>query len=368
MPEPSTETATSNGDLLPRVLLALGVFAALAMVAHRALGWMPPDLSAYLAAVDIWRDGFNPYTDKIFDSPRSEGFPFLYPPASLWIFYPVDLIPTLVVTVVDGIARSIVAALLVVWVHRRFLPEFDVGWVVLGATMCSPLLVDAITGNLAVYMLGAVALTVELADREFTPARFVGIALAGLAIGVKPMWAIPAVYAVVCARNRWAFLALALGGGTVLGVSLLDRHLFSSWLMRVDEVSAFYESVDFLKLSPALAIVAAAAWLVPAAWLAWKRPPNAWLFGLASVCMWPRLAVYTYLVTMPIVAFFVARWGYRRGLALALPVIGPLPWLLRDPAGGIYERWTLLIWAVALAVLTGWELLRAAPARAEVES
>jgi hypothetical protein len=345
---------------MPKAMLALAVLGGVAIVVSRLLGWVPPDLTAYLAAVDVWRDGLNPYTDRLFDSPRSDGYPFLYPPASLWLFLPLDFMSTTWVAALDGIARLAVAAALVAWIRRRFLAQVEVGWVALAAVMCSPLLVDAITGNLATYMLGAVALVIAMSEREATPTRAALVLAAGVVIAIKPMWAIPAVYAVVCARRAWAFAALAAGGGSVAIASVAQRHLFVSWIQRVEEVSDFYASVDFLKVAPALAPVAALLWLAPAAYLAVKRVPSAWVFGLASVFMWPRLAVYSYLITAPILAFIADRLGWRTAAVLGLPVLGPLPWLLRDPAGGIYERWTLLIWATSLAILVFVLLLRGA--------
>ena len=77
-----------------------------------------------------------------------------------------------------------------------------------------------------------------------------------------------------------------------------------------------------------------------------------WIWGCASVPLWPRLASYSYVALIPVLLFLLPRLGAKRVGLITLVWMGPLPWMMREVALG--TSGSLEIW---VSWFVGWGLL-----------
>ena len=336
--------------------LAFGLLAVLELVRRGFLGYVPDDFTAYLSAADAFVAGLNPYTDELFTVARYNGKPYNYFPGTLYLIAPLGYLPTAVAAAVDWVMRMVVLVATLRFLHRRILPEVGFQFVLVVAALSEPLMIDLLFGNSVTYLLGAWALSVWLSEQPKTrPAHYGLAALVGLVTVFKPFWFLPAAWSLFVGR-KWGPLAAAVGSiGSVTAASLTLPETIPAFFAHTQRMREFYYSVDFLNLAPWLLPVVGVAWGAAALWLD-RKGDRDWVFlwGCASIPLWPRLATYSYTMTIPIVLYLVRRWGWARGLAYSCIVIGPIPWLLRvSPLmpGERLELWAHFIWTIVTSVV-----------------
>lgn len=325
-------------------------------------GTVPADMSAYIAAADVFARGENPYGPALFDSAHYDGFVYVYPPGTLPIVQFFSALPAKLVAAGDVLLRTAVLVFALGWVRRALDLALPLVWLVLVAFFFQPVLVDFMAGNLTTYMFGAFAACMWMAHDEaewWHPLAAVGL---GVVLAFKPMWGLPTgLLLLVRGRYKLAFGLLA-GAGVVAGLSLLEWHgevLVDAWLGRVEAVREHYRSADLLSLAPSLLPVAALAWLGAGAWLVYRRgrhDPLLWLWACVSLIAWPRLGVYSYVFALPALGYLSTRWGWRRALIVALPALGPLPWMFRAFGADFAQLVSLFVWIVVLAGCVLYEL------------
>jgi hypothetical protein len=332
---------------------------------HRLLtGSVPPDLSAYVAAADVFASGKNPYGPALFESAHYGGFVYLYPPGTLPLIEPLALIPSNVISAVDVLLRTAAMIFALSWVRRVLDLDLPLAWLVLAAVFYEPFLADFMAGNLCAYMFAAFIACMWMGHDE--PRMWHAFAAVGLGVvlAFKPMWGVPAGL-VLLVRGRWKMAAgLVVGAGLVAGLSFLEWTgdlLVDSWLARIESVRAQYRSVDLLSLAPFLLPVAAIGWLAAGAQLVRRlgtQHPQLWLWACVSLVAWPRLGSYSYVLVLPALCFLWARWGWRKALLLSLAAFGPLPWMMRAFGADYYHRALLFAWIWVIAAVIFVELTR----------
>jgi hypothetical protein len=359
---------------------ALVVTLVAVEVARRLIsGEIPSDLSAYIAAADVFSRGENPYGPALFDSAHYAGFVYVYPPGTLPLIEPLALVPPPIIAAADALLRAAAIVFALSWVRRVLAVELPLAWLVLAAVFYQPLLVDFMAGNLCAYMFAAFIACMWMGHDE--PRLWHAFAAVGLGVvlAFKPMWGIPAGL-VLLVRGRWKMAAgLVAGAGVVAGLSLVEwtggfewtggqeptgEVLVDSWLARIESVRARYHSVDLLSLAPSVLPVAVVAWIVAGAVLVRRlgaQHPRLWLWACVSLVAWPRLASYSYLFVVPALCFLWVRWGWRRALALSLVAFGPLPWMLQTFGAEYQHRILLFAWVWIVAAIVFNELRRDAP-------
>ena len=325
--------------------------------------FVPHDFTAYFHAADLFVAGENPYTDARFQAARYDGFPYNYFPGTLYLIAPLAFVPTHVALALDWVGRVVTLALSLGYLRRRILPKVPVQVVLGVALLHEPLLVDLLAGNLTTYLLGAGVAAVYLGDaqpRRPAGARAVALALmAGVVLAFKPFWILPAGFALVAARAWWALGATSAAMVAVLAASLPQARMLPSFLEHTQAMRAFYFSVDLLNLAPALLPVALLVGVAGGLALLRRGPRRwIWLYGCLSMPVWPRLASYSFILTLPVVLFLIRRWGWKRAGLYSLPMLGPLPFLLRraDPwpeqyPAEILELWSHYLWTSVTAIV-----------------
>jgi len=119
--------------------------------------------------------------------------------------------------------------------------------------------------------------------------------------------------------------------------------------------------VDLLSLfAPAYFVALPLAAVMALIW--WRRHPSEWVFllGCVSVPIWPRVATYSYVITLPFSLYLMRRFGIAKGLSFSIVTIGPLPWLMRDSGflpGEQLENYVMFIWVCAAAFLCAYLLV-----------
>ncbi len=366
-PEDASGEPDGDGSLFARrsvQLVCWGLFALVVCLLaglRLAEAWPAGDLTAYLAAADVYWEGGNPYGSELRRSEHYAGYPYVYPPATLVLLRPLVWLPA---PIASGLA-TLASGGLLAWsterLHRRFALPVPLAPLVLATLFFGPVTADLLAGNLAVAMLAANIAVAELLGEAdaLSPGRFAGLAALGLILSFKVMWLIPAAVLVV-ADGRWrAAAAFTAGAVAMFGGSLLVDPGLGPWLARLDWLRrAFPESFDLLSLAPRVypvAVVAAGTLI----WACRRRSTDlVWAAACCSVVAWPRLAPYSFLVLAPAIAQLAARFGPRVGAVLVVPMWGPVYWLFGMPSGMLQPRWWHLIWACAVAGAIAWTALR----------
>ncbi len=350
---PTPNTARFGEDPKP-YYLALGVVVLMEFVRRAFLGFVPDDFTAYLVAADTFAAGLNPYVDFA-DAARWAGKPYNYFPGTLYLVVWMAWVPTAVAVALDFCARITALFFAIRWLARRILPDVPTHYVFLIALACEPLFIDVLFGNFVSYLLSAWVGCAYLAEQSATRKRVAAAAVCGVVLAFKPFWFAPAAYCFVLKRNWRGLIGLGAGGAVIGGLSLLHLEWTDSFLTHTAAMREFYYSVDLLNLAPPLLAVAIVLWAA-AAWVLDRTGDRewTWLFGCTAVVIFPRLATYSYSLALPLVLYFMRRWGVWRGLAYSVVLIGPLPWLLRTSSlmpGERLENWTHFVWMWATTVV-----------------
>lgn len=349
----SDSTAPAFGADPKPYWLALGVVVLMELVRRLAFGFVPDDFTAYLSAADVFAAGGNPYADYA-TSARYNGKPYNYFPGTLYLIVWMAWVPTVVAVVVDFVARVTALFFAIRWLARRVCTTLPPHFVFIIALACEPLFIDVLFGNLVSYLLAAWALCAALSERDVGLKEAAAAACAGVVFAFKPFWYFAGAYCFIVRKNWRGLVALTAGGGTIALLSLPHFEWRDTFVAHTQAMRDFYFSVDLLSLAPPLLGVAAVAWAAAAFALARRGGDWVWLFGCTSVIVFPRLATYSYSIMLPVVLFFVARWGALRGLLYGAVLIGPIPWLLRVSTllpGEQLENWTHFVWSWITAVV-----------------
>lgn len=310
--------------------LAIGVLVLLEFARRAFLGFVPDDFTAYLNAADLFWAGQNPYSDAMFDGARWNGKPYNYFPGTLYLIVWMAWIPTALTVAIDFVARMAALFFALRYLHRRIVPDAKFQFVLLVALFWEPLMIDVLFGNLASYLLAAWAATAYISERDPSKARLAGAFGTGLVLAFKPFWFAPAAYNFWVRRHWSGLVALVSGGAVVLLLSLLHLDWADTFFAHTQTMREYYFSIDLLSLAPKLLPVAVIAWAALALRIARKPTPEwAWLFGCSAIIIFPRVATYSHTLSLPLVLFFIHRWGWLRGLLYGAVLVGPLPWLLR---------------------------------------
>jgi len=343
--------------------LAVGVLCLLELVRRAFLGYVPDDFTAYLSAADVFAAGQHPYGEAGLAAERYAGKPYNYLPGTLYFIWPLHALSTATAVALDWVARcaALLFALRVMW--RRIAPDLPFQFVLLVAVAHQPLLVDLLFGNVTTYLLAAWAGCVWVAHRPRTVATCFAAAFCGLVLSFKPFWVLSGLF-VLGAKRRWVELGCAAAGAAVVVVASLPfLDILGQYRDHLAAMAEFYYSVALMTFAPALIPVVAAAWLAAGVALVRRNPGDAWIWSACAIVFWPRLGTYSYTMTLPVVLFFIARWGWLRGLAASAVLVGPIPWLLRTAPGFekafLLEAWThwIWVWLAAVAVFVSvWRL------------
>ncbi|MFU8802596.1 MAG: hypothetical protein ACNA8W_02195 [Bradymonadaceae bacterium] len=339
---------------IPRELpfILLGVLLALELYRRLFLGYIPHDFGAYLAAADTFSRGLDPYSEAIFDSPLYQGYPYIYAPASLYLTLLVSHLPTVLVTALDAILRMAIFIASMGWLQKKLQLRPDLPTLLFVGCFFAPFAFDFMTGNLETYMFFGLIVVVGLADRSGIAVPLLGGVIVGLLLFVKPMWLIAAVAALVALRGWLVLTGLIAGAMTATAVSLASQDLYTSWLARLGEVREFYGAVNYLEFSPWLYGLAIFAWAGAGLWILKTRGfgGDTWIYACTSIVIWPRIDLYSYMILLPVLLFLWRELGGVRAMLIALPLVGPLPWVLAS-YDRIISLTVLLVWASICAAL-----------------
>ncbi|MGM0554898.1 MAG: glycosyltransferase 87 family protein [Myxococcota bacterium] len=364
MGEPSI--SDQNGLDVPdwAVWLAWAVLISclVAETVHRIFyGYVPRDLSAYLAAADTFMAGGDPYTDDIFDSTRYQGYVYVYPPGTLPLVGVLDYLSAELVSTLDLWARSAVLLGALHWLRRRFSVSAPMSILVFLALLYEPVLVDFRAGNLPTYLLAAFLVCVHMSHTPWRAWHAAAGIVAGLALAFKPMWLAPALL-VLLLRRRWGALGSALLGASVIGgLTVVHLDFVPTWLARIEQLTIRYRSAVLLNLHPVLWGAALTAWLAGAVALVRKLgldDDRLWLWLCISVVVWLRAGTYSYVLFLPVFFFWWRRFGLRRAALAFVVTLGPLPWMLRAFDHFQTYGWLQLAWGIAVGVVLFWQLHR----------
>lgn len=359
-----TDTVKSAERWAPYVWGLIAFLVCAEAVRRWLTGSVPADLSAYIAAADVFARGESPYGPALFESAHYDGFVYVYPPGTLPLIEPFSLLSAHLISAADVVLRTAVLVFALKWVRRALDLALPTVWLVLLAFFYQPVLVDFMAGNMTTYMFGAFAACMWIAHDEsewWHPLAAVGL---GVVLAFKPMWGLPTGL-VLLVRGRYKLAAGLLAGASVVaGLSFVEWHgevLVDAWLARVAAVREHYRSADLLSLAPGLLPVAAVTWLGAGAWLVRRRGRQddlLWLWACVSLFAWPRLGTYSYVFALPALGFLWTRWGWRKALLVGLVAFGPLPWMMRAFHLDFAHLVLLFVWGVVVAIATGVELTR----------
>lgn len=347
---------------------AIGILVVLGLYRRVFEGFVPGDFTAYLSAADVFVSGADPYSDALTQSRYYDGFPYVYLPGTLFLIAPAGYLPGTLVVALEWIARFAALFGILKILQRRIVPQMPLAVVALIALLHEPLWIDHLVGNLVIYLMAAWAICLELSEREESWRVLALAFLCGAMIAFKPFWLIPAGWLLFSRAKYRASASLVLGMVAVLSLSFALPQFWTSYWDLNEQMRAFYYSVNLLNVAPALYFVLFPAAVFGALWFS-RRYPSRWLFVLGCVSMpvWPRLASYSYALTLPWTLYLIRRWGYARGLAFSAVTVGPLPWILRDSTllvDGRLEAWTLLLWTSVSAVVCCYLLMKESKSQA----
>lgn len=318
-----------SADWIPLVAWAVG-FVALAM-ARVELQLVPQDLSAYLAAADVLSSGLgSPYELAALErSPLYQGFPYLYYPGFHWLLSLLAALPLGLVLVLETVLRGLLAALVVRFLVRRLHVPLPWQGVVPGLLCLDAFVTDLYVGNLTVMMsaLWCLAVMGREGTRTWRASRWLrgeSFSVLSACIGfftvLKPMWLLPTGFVLCWQRDARGVMGLALGVLAALGLgAVAGSHELVAWWEAIARVRGHWQAFDLGSVEPALMLVAACAWGVGALEIVRSRRAGGWLWGCASVLVWPRIGLYSYVLVIPLLLWSVKRFGKWRGALLALP-------------------------------------------------
>ncbi len=337
------------------VWAGIGALWLVGLIRRMFFDFVPGDFTAYLSAADLFVAGLDPYTEARFSTPRYQGFPYNYFPGTLFVIAPMAYLSTVVAVCIDWTLRAVLLIFTAKMLQKHVVPKLPIHHVAVIMALHEPLMIDQLVGNMVTYLFAAWAACLELSKRAQTW-RWLALAfMCGVVISFKPFWLIPAGWILV-SRSRWRSLtALVIGVLSTPLLSLLLPRFFDTFTAHTDAMRGYYFSVDLLSLVPTAYFVALPVAAVFAIFW-WRRYPSEWVFmlGCVSVPIWPRVATYSYVITLPFSLYLIRRWGLVRGLGFSVVTIGPLPWLMRDSGflpGEQLENFVMFVWVCVAAFL-----------------
>jgi hypothetical protein len=382
---------TARAHFAATVVVWVAVAACLTAVALSASSQY--DFRVYYAAARTLTTHANPYAPWHSDPGWPAGFPFLYPPVTLYAFYPFTALPIQVaVAAWLGLKLLAVALLLAIW-HRHFEPLNGSWLLTLFLTLAfnAALLRDLTTGNAAIFeQLGIwFALSLLVRDRPYAAGlalaaaaqlKLMPIALAGLLLfvgrrsGYRPLLASVGCFVGLFSLNFLLAPDLthqyleALINGTPHPP---ERAMFNpSSLALIGDITDAAAKAG-LPTTSSLTYLGYAAFLIVVALAAWRTAGKnvtalkaaeprvvAYLGCVLFVLTMPRVKDYTYVILlMP--ALFVVRQIMlgRLGPGLFVPLLGVL--IFYQPRSSYVPGLTYVVWALQayLPWLVAWIIM-----------
>lgn len=344
--------------------IALALLIALSLW-HTLSGKLPHDQTAYIYAADLFSRGLNPYTDERFLSPFYEGYPYVYLPFTRWALIPLSVLPALVWPLLDATLRALALALSVRELKRRFTLGQDWPMLLMLCGLLHPIFVDALVGNVATCMFAALLGLFAFTQRAKPSARDLVIGLLfGLLMMIKLTWMMPALVIAAGTRRLRLTIGIALGGLSAVGLSLINPTLFNSWLEMLGRISARWPNFDTMGVSH---------WLFGLVWVGWsvvalrlfvrRQPMPLFLWACASAITWPRQSEYDFILMLPLIAYLYTRLGLAITVALCLPALLPLSWLLKSASLLPAQLNVIVAWGLCISCVCGALLWADKPAR-----
>lgn len=343
----------------------LGLFAAAVALSRYLSAEVPLDFSAYLAAAQTFAAGENPYSAALFSAPNYQGFVYIYPPGTLPFLAPLTWAPAPVMAALESLLHLGALGLAMGWLRRRFELAAPLSICVGVAFLCYPFAYDYRVGNLGAYMLAALVGCAWMMEQPRQRAHHVAAAvLLGVGLAFKPMWGLSAG-AILLARRRWAAAAGLLVGAALVAllsfVAWNGAPLLNDWWARLAELRAQRRSFSLLEWYAPLVVLVGLAWLGAALALLRRhraRNPELWLWACTLLLIWPRISSYSYLIFIPVIAYFWRRWGWQRALLIAVPMLEPTAWLFAALDAVHLQHQLLYAWAWGVALLLFVDLWR----------
>lgn len=334
--------------------IAIALLIALSLW-HTLSGKPPHDQTAYLYAADLFSKGLNPYTDQRFLSPLYEGYPYVYLPFTRWLLIPLSLLPPLAWPILDAALRVSALALSVRALKRRFAIKQDWPFLLMVCGLFHPIFVDALVGNVATCMFALTLGLFTFTQRTEPKTRDLGVGLLfGLVMMIKLTWMMPVLVIAAGTRRLRLTAGLIMGALSALGLSLVDPALFSAWLEMLGRISARWPNFDTMGVSVWLFALVWVGWSVVALRLFIRRDATQlFIWACASAITWPRQSEYDFILILPLIAFIHSRLGLYWTLALCLPALLPISWLLKSAALMPANLNVIVAWGLCIACVCG---------------
>jgi hypothetical protein len=314
---------------------------------------MPYDLASYVAAADLFWSGADPYdVEQLVRAERGSRFLFIYPPLSLWLLWPLAVLTSSSVILIEALAR----ALCVVYIARSLCARFSLTlhpvWALCLLSTSLTLISDASAGNVATYLVAAWLWLASVST--WTPKRLLACSLLGVLFSIKPMWLLP-VGATLVARGQPRRALLALGAGASLHALFTLYHwpLTSRWLDVVSFHTSYYGRFELWISQPwwTFALLAC-AWGFAALWLLRQDAASSWRWVWAgtSVVIWPRSGLYDDLLLLPALCWLATILQPSRAALLWLAAWA-LPWALLVLHLHVEHPMTRVFWTLRLLTI-----------------
>ena len=315
-------------DERKRDIAGWAAFGLLALTSAAQLlgGTFPYDFEVCWRGARDFVSGANPYAAR--------DLSYVYPPASLYLFAPLGLLPIELAGIVWGALCWCSAAFAAGGWAARVGAPLTPGVAAAAALMFFPLYRALEPLNLGVVLLAALLFCAAPERAARKPLEFAGAVVAGFLFAIKPAWLSVALPMLLLRRRGWGIAGMLVGVTSMVTLSVLRRDDWTSFVAGARRAVKSQWTFDLWTVSPWLGALALAVWCALLL-VVWRRGhEDAWLFALTAVVVWPRPVAYSYLVLLPLLFYLVPRMG-KAGWGLAALLSTPLGYLLTlDVQGG----------------------------------
>jgi hypothetical protein len=294
----------------------------------------PSDLSAYLAGVETFLAGGNPYTNDILEARSWRGYNFVYPPVALYLMSWMAWFDPETISIVAIVVRLLTLALGFYLIRPLVgLEDQPIPVLVIASMLFYPVMVDLWWANIHIPLCTAICAVLVASTRRPSPFQLVFVALAGLLLFFKPTWFVAGAVVVALSKRKAIWAVFAAAGLFSLALSLARLDLFYAWIDRLQWLSVMSRGGAPFEWPP-LWITFVIAWSGGFIQLIRKRgfAIEIWPYALTIFLVFPRQGAGTLLVVFPAFLWLISRIPRSHAIALALLTAGPLPWVLRSEA------------------------------------
>lgn len=344
------------------LVLCLGISALIAG-AWIYLGAEPHDLSAYRYGAALFWEGENPYLQANMAPPHYQGYPYVYLPFTRWLIAPLALIPGAGWLILLSLARMCSIAIAArTAVKALSLPIKWPSLFLLASALFHPFFIDNLTGNIATVFLGLLTIlwlfltsSNERGDGMPAPSLWKEILLGltlGLVFSVKPTWLLPVMILTLGSRRLVLSGTLLAASGLAFGYSYFGSGMWGDWVALMKGIDTVWPSHDLFNISPPLFVIAAACWgLLGIKTMREGEPTSLLILASSSIVAWPRQSNYSFVLLFFATLYLIKRIGWPRGAIILLPVITPLPWIMRMKESYIFGMGILPLWGTVVGLL-----------------